>query len=344
MMLAGTAWVLGGGISASSEKIVPKAIWKAVNPQGDKTDSDKDGLTDQEEKNWGTNPDKADTDGDKFLDGQEVKNGYDPLKAAPGDKILNNANSNNNSRVPDNNNSNNNLNITGQNSNTNQADTKFLSSSNPSKEITPNKPEGASQGDTTDNITEKVALKVDNIIDQYKLYSSPYNSLNDETRAQVEKDLNDFTASIVKNTGLDFAFSIPEDHLRIGENETKEKGQYLGQIKNILRKNNLLKEDQTIEDGIGTILSDLAGMSKKDIEWQKTNDWKTETDTAYKELSEMPINPELKNLHIRLIRIIRSLDIVFNNMNEGDYFRAFLAAGRADRINAELSKFTEEIK
>jgi hypothetical protein len=50
-------------------------------------DSDQDGLTDQEEKTYGTDPNKADTDGDGYSDGSEVKSGYDPLKAAPGDKL-----------------------------------------------------------------------------------------------------------------------------------------------------------------------------------------------------------------------------------------------------------------
>jgi len=51
-------------------------------------DSDQDGLSDTEEKTYGTDPLKADTDGDSYSDGVEVKGGYDPLKPAPGDKIV----------------------------------------------------------------------------------------------------------------------------------------------------------------------------------------------------------------------------------------------------------------
>ncbi len=51
-------------------------------------DSDQDGLTDAEEKTYGTDPQKADTDGDGYSDGAEIKAGYDPLKKAPGDKII----------------------------------------------------------------------------------------------------------------------------------------------------------------------------------------------------------------------------------------------------------------
>ncbi len=50
-------------------------------------DSDQDGLTDAEEKLYGTNPHNPDTDGDGYSDGAEVKAGYNPLKPAPGDKL-----------------------------------------------------------------------------------------------------------------------------------------------------------------------------------------------------------------------------------------------------------------
>ncbi|KKR48867.1 MAG: S-layer domain-containing protein [Candidatus Magasanikbacteria bacterium GW2011_GWC2_40_17] len=47
-----------------------------------KTDTDGDSLTDYEEiMIWKTDPLKTDTDGDGFNDGEEVKNGYNPLGA-----------------------------------------------------------------------------------------------------------------------------------------------------------------------------------------------------------------------------------------------------------------------
>lgn len=46
------------------------------------TDSDKDGLSDQDEINiYFTDQNKADTDGDGYDDGLEIKNGYSPLVA-----------------------------------------------------------------------------------------------------------------------------------------------------------------------------------------------------------------------------------------------------------------------
>ncbi|MFZ2193565.1 MAG: hypothetical protein WAV31_04955 [Candidatus Moraniibacteriota bacterium] len=51
-------------------------------------DIDQDGLTDEEEKMYGTDPKNQDTDGDSYSDGTEVRSGYDPKKPAPGDKII----------------------------------------------------------------------------------------------------------------------------------------------------------------------------------------------------------------------------------------------------------------
>ena len=50
-------------------------------------DSDQDGLTDEEEILYGTDPRNEDTDFDGYSDGSEVMSGYNPLKAAPGDKL-----------------------------------------------------------------------------------------------------------------------------------------------------------------------------------------------------------------------------------------------------------------
>jgi len=51
-------------------------------------DSDKDGLSDDEEKVYETDPNNADSDADGYSDGVEVRSGYAPLKPAPGDKIV----------------------------------------------------------------------------------------------------------------------------------------------------------------------------------------------------------------------------------------------------------------
>ena len=51
-------------------------------------DSDQDGISNDEEKLYGTDAQKKDTDGDGYSDGVEVESGYDPLKPAPGDRLV----------------------------------------------------------------------------------------------------------------------------------------------------------------------------------------------------------------------------------------------------------------
>ena len=51
-------------------------------------DFDQDGLSNDEEKIYGTDPKIADTDGDGYSDGAEVRTGYDPLRPSPGDKVV----------------------------------------------------------------------------------------------------------------------------------------------------------------------------------------------------------------------------------------------------------------
>lgn len=51
-------------------------------------DSDQDGLSNDEEALYKTDPLNKDTDGDGYMDGVEVESGYDPLRPAPGDKLI----------------------------------------------------------------------------------------------------------------------------------------------------------------------------------------------------------------------------------------------------------------
>lgn len=56
-------------------------------------DFDQDGLTNDEESQYKTDPYKLDTDGDGYSDYTEITTGYNPLKPAPGDKVVNDASS-----------------------------------------------------------------------------------------------------------------------------------------------------------------------------------------------------------------------------------------------------------
>jgi hypothetical protein len=97
-----TNYVFGSAISKTSDftpLTAEKAVWypsDSMNIQGytdsvsslsvqscptagATSDSDKDGLSDEQEAIWKTDPLNADTDGDGFSDGTEVAKGYSPL-------------------------------------------------------------------------------------------------------------------------------------------------------------------------------------------------------------------------------------------------------------------------
>ncbi|OGY30894.1 MAG: hypothetical protein A3C02_03370 [Candidatus Andersenbacteria bacterium RIFCSPHIGHO2_02_FULL_45_11] len=57
---------------------------QVVDPTGD---SDADGLTNADEKIWGTNPNAQDTDNDGFKDGEEVAANHNPTIPSPNDKL-----------------------------------------------------------------------------------------------------------------------------------------------------------------------------------------------------------------------------------------------------------------
>lgn len=63
--------------------------YKKVTPPSESynIDSDKDGLSDQVEKVYKTDPNNPDTDKDGHNDGDEVKNGFDPLNPKTGAKL-----------------------------------------------------------------------------------------------------------------------------------------------------------------------------------------------------------------------------------------------------------------
>lgn len=57
---------------------------QVVDPTGD---TDADGLTNADEKIWGTNPNAQDTDNDGFKDGEEVAANHNPTIPSPNDKL-----------------------------------------------------------------------------------------------------------------------------------------------------------------------------------------------------------------------------------------------------------------
>lgn len=76
-----------GSLFAFSFAVFSLADTQSTSSKNIFQDADQDGLSNEEERLYGTDPHKADTDGDGYSDGTEIKSGYNPLKAAPGDKV-----------------------------------------------------------------------------------------------------------------------------------------------------------------------------------------------------------------------------------------------------------------
>lgn len=337
-------WILSGSISSSKEKATPTSVWSSFSSKEDK---DQDGLKNEEEKKLGTDPENPDTDGDKILDGIEVKSGYDPLvKMSEDPKAATAGNKNGNGNVNGNVNSNANTNV---NENKNMATAGAVL-------VNPATGQSASGGASTGeekssgesglsnvNYTEQTLAKSDELVAKYKLHLKEFDKVDEDTKAKVEQEVADFIAQMLNKTGLDFAFSVPDNKISVYEGDLTLAA-YLGQVKGILKKYGLVKENQNIEEGLREVVVSMSGMSRSDIDWAKVSLWKKDIPAAEAELSALTVTANIKPLHVRVLRIFGALNIVLRNMEDNDYFKAFVAAGRAEKVNEEIKKFVEEME
>jgi len=251
---------------------------------------------------------------------------FDPLRAAPGDnQSQNNLNQNQNAGA--------------NNPVVRRSDGRTQTNDNVSVP-TSFAPPLASQK----NMTAEVQLKVDSLMKKYNFFSGSLDILSADDRVNLEKEVDVFIEEMLKSSGLDFAFNVPETVLRKNDQEQKALPEYLLVAKQTLRESGLIDENQTIEEGLKGKTAELSKMSQKDIDWEKTAIWQKSVAEAYEKILTVSVNPECQEAHVRLLRILKSLGIVLGNIDSSDYFRAYLAAGRAERINEEVDKFTEEVK
>lgn len=156
-------------------------------------DSDQDGLSDQEELAYRTDPFNRDTDTDGYSDGTEVKSGYDPLKPSPGDKLAVINKTENSKIIP----------ALGEKVNLTQKLSEQISneiglgdeSVESSKEITTEKIEALVEDflTTYSSQEEILSLSVDNI----QIKEQSYDKLSPEEATQKKKeDFTNYLASV----------------------------------------------------------------------------------------------------------------------------------------------------
>lgn len=89
-VLGGIAFLIISQLSTNTTPQTPSLPQVSATPQPieDPTaDPDNDGLSNSDEKLWGTNPTNPDTDTDGFKDGIEVATNHNPTVASPNDKL-----------------------------------------------------------------------------------------------------------------------------------------------------------------------------------------------------------------------------------------------------------------
>jgi hypothetical protein len=178
---------------------------------------------------------------------------------------------------------------------------------------------------------------------KYNLQTVAFEQLDADKKAKVEQEVAEFIESMLTDTGLNFAFNVPDSKINIREGEMSSIN-YLAEVKSIFRKHSLVREDQNIEDGIREMIAEIYKMSSSDLDWGKIAIWKQEMSLAEDEVAGIAIPLGLKDLHVRVLRITGAINIVLKNIQEEDYFKAFVSAGRAERVEGEIKKFLEEVE
>lgn len=150
-------------------------------------DTDQDGLSNDEEKLYHTDPNKADTDGDGYSDGTEIKSGYDPLKPAPGDRIMvdKDTSSHSSNIISQNNTDSNKTNLTKEVSK--QVAAKLKESSLTKQDISLEDLKNTVQQTVNNSITVDTLPEVD--VKSIKIKKQKYTSLSEADRvAKIKED------------------------------------------------------------------------------------------------------------------------------------------------------------
>jgi len=194
------------------------------------------------------------------------------------------------------------------------------------------------------NYTNEVSEMADEMVTRYELFSKSYYNLDDEEKTEIGEEVEEFTEEMLKDSGLDFNFSIEEKDILLDEEMEDDLDGYLKDVKSILVKHNLLKKDQFLEGGIREMVQQLLVMSRNEIDWEKVKGWRIGVESSYLRISKLPVNPGLKEVHIGVLRTLKATSILLSNIDESDYFRAFLAAGRADKVRVEADNFSKAVQ
>lgn len=236
-------------------------------------DSDCDGLTNAEEKLYGTDPNNPDTDGDGYSDGVEVKSGYDPLKAAPGDKI----------ETGDN---------TPVTSIQNNVSTSSISSPT---------------DDYLQNLTSYISSKGNQPIS-----TTDINTFVDEQMAKDMGDpitwdtLPDVDRSQIKILKQDYSSLSDADKK---SNEAKDAGTYLRQMGYLFVSNapsqfSTMADFTTFQDNFFSHLADLSGSNNDPTYF---SDLGNRLEVCLNQVNNVSVPETMVDLHVKFLRLVKGI-------------------------------------
>lgn len=240
-------------------------------------DSDQDGLSDEEEKIYGTDPQNSDTDGDSYSDGVEVKTGYDPLKPAPGDKIVQVENKPFSAPSPAV------LGVSDENNLTQKISEKISSLVEENQSASPD----SSADPSSLNVTvEEAQNAISEIIDQ-----------------NVAEDLlPDISLSEIKIKKQNYS-KLPADEAT--DRRREDFAIYLSAVSSVIF-NNTPTPIASGDDLLSTIQSfsnDLnQALTSRDS--SALNDWENSVDKILSQLKEVEVPEELADVHIQALRVL----------------------------------------
>lgn len=290
-------------------------------------DNDQDGLTNEEERAYGTNPDKADTDGDGYSDRVEIESGYNPLKPAPGDKLI--------KEEPK---------IKGENdkkvsSEANLTDAFFEKIEQEKKQeldflqTLTNNPQ-ALENEELLNSFQGVSLTNEDI-EKYFQEASQEVSLSDELELISEDEIE----IIAKPTGSDE---------KIKEDEKKQIEEYLTAIFYIGATSSPFPLDENKDltsQGISFI--QIVSGYFENGEQEKIEELKIEAENVYEQVKKIKTPEVLKDIHISSLSILKYLKENVDEddlLNQDDPLKMISALGKIQAALIEAENLKSELE
>lgn len=309
------------------------SIFAKNNSGSDKNiflDTDQDGLSDQEEIVYGTDPKKSDTDGDGYSDGIEIKSGYDPLKPAPNDKIISDKKDDENKK---------NIDVAPKN---NVKDIDFKNS---------DRRENGDDKNLTKELSEKLAVIISsNSSDTKKITVDDLNAIVDQAMTESEitfDDLPEIDKSEIKIKKQKYSKLSKEEREKRKREDNEE---YLIAVSYLVMNNIPYKisKPEDIDGFTKDIMKKITEMSTPEGVSGATdyfNNMVNKAIIAFKQLKDIEVPEDMLDMHIKGMKILSyAIELGKNTkLNHNDPIKSIIALSNVQSLLVLTSDFIDEI-